>query len=199
MKNKKLLIVFCSVILLMMLGSCPTPYLNLPIVDTYIDRMLKEYDAQLIGTLEFENGNRFKLPSSTSSDEPGAIWENSSAASGGKYIKNVAQIHGCVELTVPAGISGSFTVVIGWSGSVTGNITVTRNPGNADEKIWLNIPYSRNATEWEMADPQTLLIDNNMELKPGDIIRVHNGDNFAAADPSLNYIHLDALFILKKN
>jgi len=202
MKNKKIIIVFCSVILLIMFGSCPTPYLNLPIVDNYMERMEKELEAEIAATLEFEDGSFAKITTGEYASNPewgSPMIANSDLASGGRFVKEISYKHGRVDITVPNTVTADvYIVAIGYSGSPTGVVTITLNPGEADEEFWPNIPYNKNGTDWDMADPHSLLITRAMNLKPGDIIRAHNGLDSAAADPALNYIHLDALFILKE-
>lgn len=200
---KNLFFVFLAFVILIVAGSCPTPYLDLPIEDNYVDRMVKEYNAEIVAILEFENADFAKILTGDYASNPS--WgtpevHNSDNASGGRFVKEISYKHGRADLKVPNTVqAGSYIIVIGWSGSPSGVVTVTLNPETPDAVLWENIAYERSAAEWDMKDPQTLLITDNASLKPGDILRAHNGLDSFAPDPALNYIHLDALFILKAN
>ena len=205
MNTMKIKVVFASLSVLLLLSAvlaaCTTQFLDLPILDDSMKIILieDEINGKVIAVIEAESG---KLVQTGPYDKP-AVYYNSGAASGGAYVKNISYQSGYVEVPVP--IEGTYSLAIGWSGSMTGSVDVTVNPtdpnstGSGGDKVE-HVKYARGSVDWELSDPQYLIVLRDYPFKTGDIIRLNNGlaeglnGPFNSTDPG-GHIHVDALYL----
>ncbi|MDR3284792.1 MAG: hypothetical protein LBS97_06410 [Treponema sp.] len=150
----------------------------------------EEIGGEVVAKIEAEDGDLHTY--GNGGDEP-AVFTNSFIASGAGYVKNIGYSQGYVEVTVPAGVeAGAYGVTLAWSGSESGEVSVTVN-ADGGSPVTKTVDYYRDGHEWEMEDPQYLQVftpATGLTLKGGDKLRIQN-----ASDG--NWIHIDTIYLFK--
>jgi len=189
-------ILFC---LLLALAACPTAYNGLPTLDDFLADMIEaKLNGKIVSIMEAENGTLVHIGPWGAPEKR----YDSGVASGGAYVKEISLYHGYVEVTVPDTVpGGNYSLALGWSGSSSGIVKVTVNAGKSDENS-IEMIFSRAGDDWEMKDPQYLVVLENTPFKPGDTIRVHSGVAGLSGTPanySGGHINLDAVYLFTAN
>jgi hypothetical protein len=196
--------VFCAALsLLAVLTGCPTPFKDIPAEADIMEELLPILiGGDFVAKMEAEAGKLTKI--ATTGDLPGVY--TGGVASGRAYVKNIGELQGFVDLTVPADVKeGAYGLTLVWTGSATGTVAVTINPTddkapNADSPATKEIAYKRSGDEWDMNDPQYLKIftpgeEGIPQIESGDIIRIHNAK---LGDPDQSkWICLDVVYLSK--
>jgi hypothetical protein len=176
----------------LLLAGCPTAYNELKSHEDMI--------GELAAVMEAEDGTFSCIPQSGRELDPGELpmVAESSAASGGKYVKNISLDIGYLEVMVPEGTAeGYYTLWLRYSGSKSGAVTVTVNPDpGKDKSVVVAYPgydsrpvlnnESPEKDDWVMAKPKYLAAIAFAKFKAGDLLRLRNRDGS---------IHIDAVYL----
>jgi hypothetical protein len=189
-------IVLCAVFFV--LTGCPTAFKDLSAEDEIMEELIPTLvGGAVVAKIEAESG---KLTSLNNGDQP-AIYTGG-AASGRSFVKNIGELQGYVDLTVPAGVTeGAYGLTLVWSGSATGTVAVTINPATVDSPATKVMAYIRSSDEWDMNDPKYLKMfepeeEEIPQIKAGDIIRIHNA-RLGDAQVS-KWLHLDVVYLWRE-
>jgi hypothetical protein len=183
---------FGAAIWFLTLIGCPTAYNELKSHEDMI--------GELAAVMEAEDGILSCIPQSGRELDPGELpmVASSSAASGGKYVKNISLDIGYLEVAVPEGTAeGYYTLWLRYSGSKTGTVTVTVNPDpGKDKSVVTAYPgydsrpvlntENPEKDDWVMAKPKYLAAIAFAKFKAGDVLRLRNRDGS---------IHIDAVYL----